>query len=181
VPIYAAQARAGKVDGQATPSVLQTRPGSLMIDVANGFVFPAVDLAVERLPGLAAATALPPRASCARIISASSAGTSSGWRTQALLCLAFANTPRRLRLGRRQPVLGTNPLAFAAPRGTSRHRCRPGAEPGCPRQDPHGLPEGRADPGGWAVDEHGNPTRTPSSRSRAPCSRSAAPRARRWR
>src|SRR5439155_25655885 len=52
VPIYAAQARAGKVDGQATPSVRQTRPGSLMIDVANGFVFPAVDLAVERLPGL---------------------------------------------------------------------------------------------------------------------------------
>ena len=60
VPIYAAQARAGKVDGHATPSVRQTRPGSLMIDVANGFAFPAVDLAVERLPpggaaGIAAA------------------------------------------------------------------------------------------------------------------------------
>src|SRR5204863_5516613 len=35
VPIYAAQARAGKVDGQATPIVRQTRPGPVMIDVAN--------------------------------------------------------------------------------------------------------------------------------------------------
>ena len=42
VPIYAAQARAGKVDGHATPVARQTQPGSLMIDVANGFAFPAV-------------------------------------------------------------------------------------------------------------------------------------------
>ena len=56
VPTYAAQARAGKVDGHATPVVRQTRPGALMIDVANGFAFPAIDLAVERLPGLAGAS-----------------------------------------------------------------------------------------------------------------------------
>src|SRR5712672_521216 len=47
VPTYAAQARAGKVDGHATPIVRQTRPGALMIDVANGFAFPAIDLAVK--------------------------------------------------------------------------------------------------------------------------------------
>src|SRR5258706_6621275 len=60
VPIYAAQARAGKVDGHATPIVLQTRPAALMIDVANGFAFPAIDLAIDRLPGLAAAPRIPP-------------------------------------------------------------------------------------------------------------------------
>src|SRR5437016_5722393 len=54
VPIYAAQSRVGKVDGQATPIVRQTRPGTLMIDAAHGFAFPAIDLAVERLPALAA-------------------------------------------------------------------------------------------------------------------------------
>src|SRR5436190_13278505 len=58
VPTYAAQARAGKVDGHATPVVRQTRPASLMIDVANGFAFPAIDLAVERLPALASAAGI---------------------------------------------------------------------------------------------------------------------------
>ena len=46
VPTYCAQARVGKVDGHATPRVRQTRPGTLMIDVANGFAFPAIDLAI---------------------------------------------------------------------------------------------------------------------------------------
>src|SRR5262245_53177241 len=54
LPSYAAQARAGKVDGHAVPSLRQTRPGVLMIDVGNGFAFPAVDLAIARLPAVAA-------------------------------------------------------------------------------------------------------------------------------
>ena len=58
VPSYAAQAKSGKVDGHAVAEARQTRPGSLMIDVANGFVFPAVDLAVERLPAMAGATGI---------------------------------------------------------------------------------------------------------------------------
>src|SRR5436190_3575426 len=58
VPIYAAQARAGKVDGHATPIVRQTRPGALMIDVADGFAFPAIDKAIERLPALSGTTGI---------------------------------------------------------------------------------------------------------------------------
>ena len=58
VPSYAAQARSGKVDGHATPVARQTRPGSLMIDAANGFAFPAFDLAISALPALATANGL---------------------------------------------------------------------------------------------------------------------------
>src|SRR5436853_6234123 len=58
VPIYAAQARAGKVDGHSTPDVRQTRPATLMVDVRNGFVFPALDLAIARLPGMARAAGI---------------------------------------------------------------------------------------------------------------------------
>src|SRR5436190_17941274 len=58
VPIYAGQAKAGKVDGHTTPEVRQTRPGTLMVDVRNGFVFPAVDLVVARLPAMAGATGI---------------------------------------------------------------------------------------------------------------------------
>ena len=48
------------------PVASQTRPGALMIDVKGGFAFPAFDLAIERLPALAAARrASPPPASSA--------------------------------------------------------------------------------------------------------------------
>ena len=71
VPSYAAQARAGKVAGHATPTVRQTRPGSLMIDVANGFAFPAFDLAIATPSRNSPPPAVSPRpGSCARTISA---------------------------------------------------------------------------------------------------------------
>jgi (2R)-3-sulfolactate dehydrogenase (NADP+) len=160
VPIYAAQARAGKVDGQATPSVRQTRPGSLMIDVANGFVFPAVDLAVERLPGLAAATGI----AAAGFVRSHHFGVVGRHVERladaGLLALAFANTPKAIApWGGRQPVLGTNPLAFAAPRRdkppivvdlalsqVARGKILTASQKGEPI------------PAGWAVDEHGSPT-----------------------
>src|SRR6202795_4436523 len=53
VPSYAAQAKAGKVDGFAAPTFARARPGLLTIDAANGFAFPALELAVAKLPEIA--------------------------------------------------------------------------------------------------------------------------------
>ena len=53
VPSYAAQAKAGKVDGFAKPALTRARPGLLAIDAANGFAFPALELAVAELPEVA--------------------------------------------------------------------------------------------------------------------------------
>src|SRR5262245_8329131 len=50
VPSYAAQAKVGKVDGFAKPTIVPARPGLLAVDAANGFAFPAIDLAVAALP-----------------------------------------------------------------------------------------------------------------------------------
>ena len=50
VSTYAAQARIGKVDGFATPSVERRRPGAAAIDAANGFAFPAIEAALALLP-----------------------------------------------------------------------------------------------------------------------------------
>src|SRR5688572_27286648 len=58
VPSYAAQARVGKVDGHATPKATRTRAATLMIDVANGFAYPAMDLAIAELPAIAAETGI---------------------------------------------------------------------------------------------------------------------------
>jgi (2R)-3-sulfolactate dehydrogenase (NADP+) len=52
IPSYAAQAKAGKVDGFATPSVRQAAPAALVIDGGHGFAYPAIDLALEGLAPL---------------------------------------------------------------------------------------------------------------------------------
>ena len=58
VAAYAAQARSGKVDGHAVPQLHRTRAASIMIDVANGFAYPAFELAVAELPGAARQTGI---------------------------------------------------------------------------------------------------------------------------
>ena len=50
VPTYAAQAKVGKVDGFAKPTIEWRRPGVAAVDANNGFAYPAIDMAVAALP-----------------------------------------------------------------------------------------------------------------------------------
>lgn len=118
VPSYAAQAKSGKVDGHATPAVVSHRPGSLMVDVKNGFFYPAMD--AVRLPLVNAAAAC--GIAAAGFVRSHHAGV-IGWHldelaTQhGLVALMFANTPHAMAShGGKRPVFGTNPIGFAAPR-----------------------------------------------------------------
>ena len=70
VPMYAAQAKIGKVDGQATPVLTKKKPALIAVDAANGFAYPAIELAEAALPKSRAARASPPPRSTARIIAA---------------------------------------------------------------------------------------------------------------
>ena len=183
VPSYAAQAKSGKVDGHAAPEVRQTRPASLMIDVAQRLCLPGLRSRHRPVAGAGGRAGLPPPASCARTISASSAVTSSGWRRPAWWRSPSATRPRPWRRGAASvPLFGTNPIAFAAP------------QPGKPpivvdmalSQVARGkiltaAQKGESIPADWAVDEQGDPPPMQPPRSRARCSRSAAPRVRRWR
>ncbi|HEU0220790.1 MAG TPA: Ldh family oxidoreductase [Paracoccaceae bacterium] len=58
VPAYAAQAKAGKVDGFAEPTAERVRPGMVRIDAGSGFAYPALALATTLLaafgPGVTA-------------------------------------------------------------------------------------------------------------------------------
>ena len=54
ISTYLQMMRSGKIDGAARPSSTRPRPGVLAIDAANGFAYPAIDLAVAELPALAA-------------------------------------------------------------------------------------------------------------------------------
>jgi (2R)-3-sulfolactate dehydrogenase (NADP+) len=160
VPSYAAQAKAGKVDGHATPEVRQTRPASLMIDVRNGFAYPAFDLAIARLPGLAASAGIA-AAGFVRSHHFGVVGRHVERLAEAgLVALAFGNTPKAMGAwGGKRPVFGTNPIAFAAPQGgkppivvdlalsqVARGKILSAAQ------------KSEAIPANWAVDEQGKPT-----------------------
>jgi (2R)-3-sulfolactate dehydrogenase (NADP+) len=160
VPTYLAMLKAGKIDGRAQPALSRPRPGVLAIDAADGFAYPAIDLALAELPALARKTGLALAA-----ISRSNHAGAMGWHVerlarQGLVALAFANTPAAIApWGGSRGVYGTNPIAFAAP--------LPGREPAvvdlalskvargnlvAARQKGEAIPEG------WALDADGNPT-----------------------
>lgn len=119
VASYAAQVRSGKVDGLAVPHWRQTRAGTAVVDVGHGFTFPAFDLAVTELPRLATEAGI----AAAGFTRSHHAGV-LGWHVErlaeaGLMALAFSNTPAAMTAwGGKRGLLGTNPIAFAAPRSS---------------------------------------------------------------
>lgn len=116
VAAYAAQARSGKVDGQARPIAQKVRPGIISIDAANGFAFPALDLAVTELCGLAPAQGI----AAAGIFRSHHAGVAGlvveALAARGLVGLFFTNSPGAMApWGGRRALFGTNPIAFACP------------------------------------------------------------------
>ncbi|MET0569724.1 MAG: Ldh family oxidoreductase [Hyphomicrobiaceae bacterium] len=160
VPSYAAQAKSGKVDGHAVPQARQTRPGSLRVDARHGFAYPALDLALARLPALARANGI----AAAAITRSHHFGVAGQpcerLAADGLVALAFGNTPSAMSAwGGQRGLFGTNPIAFAAPckdrlpivvdlalSEVARGRIMAAAQKGQPI------------PAGWALDEQGRPT-----------------------
>lgn len=166
VPSYAAQALSGKVDGFATPVADQPRPGVMAVDAANGFAYPALDMAVDWL-----AQAAPQQGIAAAGIFRSHhcgvAGVTVARLADAgLVALLFANTPAAMApWGGRKALFGTNPIAFAAPRSGGRTpivvdvSLSKVARGKIMAADQKGtdIPEG------WALDAEGQPTTDPAT------------------
>ena len=164
LPTYLQMLATGKVDGQAHPSATRPKPGVLAVDAALGFAYPALDLAVAELPGLASEQGLV-GAAIHRSNHCGAAGLPcEALARQGLVALLFANTPGGIApWGGRKPVFGTNPIAFAAP--------IEGREPAvvdlalskvargpivAAKQRGERIPEG------WALDSEGKPTTDPA-------------------
>ena len=160
VPGYAAQVRAGKVVGTATVGVARPRPGILALDAAHGFAFPALDVAVARLPAIARTEGLA-AAPIRRSHHCGAAGLPvEALAAEGLVAILFANTAAAMApWGGSRAVFGTNPIAFACP--------LPGRAPividlslskvargtiMAARQRGEPIPEG------WALDADGRPT-----------------------
>ncbi|MBO6892749.1 MAG: Ldh family oxidoreductase [Roseibium sp.] len=117
VASYAAQARSGKVDGNAKPEIVQQTASFAGIDAVNGFAFPAIDLAIETL------TEITPKTGLAGVgIRRSHHCGQLGAHVerladQGLVALMVTNAPKAIApWGGHAPLFGTNPIAFAAPR-----------------------------------------------------------------
>jgi (2R)-3-sulfolactate dehydrogenase (NADP+) len=165
VPMYAAQAKIGKVDGMAAPAMERPRPGLILVDAAHGFAYPAIELAETVLPEAARRQGVA-SAAIRRSHHCGAAGHPVERFAQAgLVAVLFSNTPYAMApWGGSKPVFGTNPLAFACP--------LPGRVPlvvdlslskvargniVTAKQRGEKIPEG------WALDENGKPTTDPDA------------------
>ena len=160
LPLYAAQAKKGKVDGFATPSVTRPRPGVAVIDANNGFAYPAIDAALELLPEMARVSGIA-AAGIGRSHHCGAAGHHAERLADAgVVALFFANGPAAMApWGGNRAVFGTNPIAFACPlparapivvdlslSKVARGNVLAAAQ------------KGEAIPEGWALDADGKPT-----------------------
>jgi (2R)-3-sulfolactate dehydrogenase (NADP+) len=165
VPTYAAQAKVGKVEGFAKPTLSTPRPGSLLVDAAYGFAYPAIDAALAALPEVVRGNGL----AAAAIRHSHHCGV-AGHPVErlagaGLVGLMFANTPAAMApWGGSRAVFGTNPTAFACP---------------LPERSPLVIDlslskvargnilaakqKGERIPEGWALDATGRPTSDPEA------------------
>jgi (2R)-3-sulfolactate dehydrogenase (NADP+) len=160
LPSYAAQVASGKVDGHAVPILEPVAGAALRIDAGNGFAFPALAVAVDRLSALVAQTGI-----AAAGVHHSHHFGQAGYHVEqlavsGLVGLIFGNSPKAIApWGGREGVFGTNPIAFAAPRRSgpplvidlSLSKVARGKVMVAAKQ-------GDSIPVGWALDRDGKPT-----------------------
>jgi (2R)-3-sulfolactate dehydrogenase (NADP+) len=163
LPMYAQQAKARKVDGNAKPAVARPRPGLVAVDAAYGFAFPAIEAAEaalrEAVRGQGVAAAAIRRSS-----HAGAAGQPVERLADAgLVALMFVNTPSAMAPWRGSKALfGTNPIAFACPLlGRSPLVVDLSLSKVARGNVMTAKQRGTAIPEGWALDEYGLPTTDP--------------------
>lgn len=165
IPSYAAQASSGKVNGYAEPTVERVSAAALRIDGGLGFAYPAIDRAIAELPALAAETGI-----AAAAIHRSHHFGQAGAHVErlaerGLVALIFGNSPKAIAFwGGRKPMMGTNPVAFAAPLMGSPPLVIDLALSVAARGRIKAAEQtGEAIPEGWAMDAEGNPTTDPAA------------------
>lgn len=165
IPTYLGMLTSGKVDGKAEPTLSRVRAATLMVDAADGFAYPAIDLALEHLPRVAAETGIA-AAAITRSNHAGALGAHVERLAEAgLVALFFANTPEAIApAGGTKAVFGTNPIAFACPLPDRAPIVVDLALSAVARGNiVAARQKGEAIPEGWALDAEGRPTTDPEA------------------
>jgi (2R)-3-sulfolactate dehydrogenase (NADP+) len=164
-PAYAAQAKAGKVNGRIAPTVSRIKPGTVSVDAGFGFAFPALEAAIGVLAEIVPKQGIA-SAGIFRSHHAGVAGlTVEALAERGLIALFFTNSPGAMApWGGNRPLLGTNPIAFACPGGKDRPVVVDVSLSKVARGKVMAASQkGEAIPEGWAFDKHGAPTTDPGA------------------
>ena len=165
IPGYVSTLASGWVDGQAEPEVTDVASGSVRVDAGGGFAQPALAAARPLLVAKARAAGIAVLAIHNSHHFAALWPDVEPFADEGLVALSVVNSMTCVvPHGARQPLFGTNPIAFAAP---------------CAEHDPivfdmatsamaHGdvqiaAREGRQLPPGMGVDAAGQPTTEPKA------------------
>jgi (2R)-3-sulfolactate dehydrogenase (NADP+) len=166
VPSYALQARAGKVEGHAIPRVEKVAGAALRIDGGFGFAYPAIDAAIEALVPLAREQGIAVAAMHRSHHFGQAGAHAERLAERGLVALVLGNSPKAMAFwGGRKPMLGTNPLAFAAPLpgGSAPLVVDLALSVAARGKIVAAEKAGKTIPADWAVDADGNPTTDPKA------------------
>jgi (2R)-3-sulfolactate dehydrogenase (NADP+) len=164
VPTYLTMLKSGKARGDAKPVARRIKPAVLAVDAADGLAYPALDLALKKLPAIARAQGI----AVAAITRSNHCGVAGHavekLAEQGLVAILFANTPAAMApAGGQRAVFGTNPIAFAAPLAG---RAPVVVDLSLSKVARGNLvtakQKGEEIPLGWALDPDGNPTSDPA-------------------
>lgn len=165
LPSYAAQAKAGKVNGFAVARTSRPRPALVAVDAAYGFAYPALELAEQALFEAArdcgvAAAAIHRSHHCG-----ATGHPVERLAERGLAALMFANTPAAIApWGGARGLFGTNPVAFACPLAGRTPLVVDLALSKVARGNILAAQQkGEAIPEGWALDAEGRPTTDPDA------------------
>lgn len=162
---YVGQVRSGKVNRHAAITVTARGPASILVDAGQGFAFPALDAAIAAGIPLArdmgiAVMAVANSHHCGALSVQVDRIARAG-----LIGIMVANAPKAIApWGGRDPLFGTNPIAFATPQAEgdplvidlSLSRVARG-------KVMNARKSGTPIPLGWALDPDGNPTTDPEA------------------
>lgn len=161
VAAYADQAKAGKVNGHASPVLTERGYAALLVDACDGFAFPAIAQGLPRVGGMARNAGVAGMAVTNSHHFGMAGFHVEGPASRGLIALAFGNSPAAIApWGGKRGLFGTNPIAFGCPRErgkpplvidlslskVARGKIMVAAQ----RNEP--IPEG------WALDAEGKPT-----------------------
>ena len=161
---YCAHLRSGKVDGRARARVERLSSVAFRVDAAGGFAHPAIEAGFARLVPAARKLGIAAM-SVHRSYNAATLGWHTEWLARAgLVALGFTNSvPAIAPFGGRTPLIGTNPMSFAAPDGQGgvAFVIDQSSSAVAWTAVKRAADEGRAIPEGWALDSGGRPTTDP--------------------
>lgn len=166
LPHYCDDARSGRVDGHALPKWEQTAAAAILVNAQHGFSHAAFEVASQPLLELARRMGIAAMGICHSYDAAMLSYFAEALAREGVIVLAFANSLARsiAPWGGKEPLFGTNPMAFAVP--------RLGDDPLVVDQSSSVVAkmtvrqyaaERKPIPAGWAFDKEGQPTTDPDA------------------